>query len=105
MTHGRTVVCANAGDSRAILYNSAQDTIVELSAVHKPSDPAEQQCIQAAGGQARPPRGPPQRAPGLPQALRRPGVPSLAARPSPGRLGRAALLRGPDRGPGPGRRE
>jgi serine/threonine protein phosphatase PrpC len=51
MTWGRTVACANAGDSRAILYNSDKDTVVELSTMHKPSDPDEQQRIQAAGGQ------------------------------------------------------
>ena len=67
MTVGRAVVCANAGDSRAILYNSVGDSIVELSALHKPSDPAEQQRIMAAGGQValpppRPPAEPPARA-------------------------------------------
>lgn len=42
------IVCANAGDSRAVL--SRNGTAVELSHDHKPNDERERQRIEAAGG-------------------------------------------------------
>jgi len=44
----REVVCANAGDSRAILCRKGKP--VELSHDHKPNDVEERQRIEAAGG-------------------------------------------------------
>lgn len=49
MIRGRTLVVANAGDSRCLL--SHQGTVVPLSFDHKPTDAAENFRIVKAGGQ------------------------------------------------------
>lgn len=46
--HGSLVVCANAGDSRAVLCRGG--TAVPLSEDHKPRNPLENRRITAAGG-------------------------------------------------------
>ena len=45
---GDRVVCANVGDSRALL--SRKKTPICLSKDHKPKDLCEQERIEAAGG-------------------------------------------------------
>lgn len=45
----KKIVCANAGDSRAVLFRNG--VVVPLSADHKPSVPAEEARIVAAGCQ------------------------------------------------------
>lgn len=46
---GEKLICANVGDSRAILVK--KNGIVELSIDQKPNDPKEQKRIEAAGGE------------------------------------------------------
>jgi len=49
LIHKGIVYCANAGDSRTILWN-AQKKVEELSTDHKPELPAEKERISKAGG-------------------------------------------------------
>lgn len=42
------IICANAGDSRAVLYRGT--TVIPLSSDHKPSNAAEKTRIEKAGG-------------------------------------------------------
>lgn len=51
VTNGQ-IFCANAGDSRAILYTTDSNTIA-LSKDHKPDVPSEKDRIHAAGGTVR----------------------------------------------------
>ena len=53
LTAGRTLFCANAGDSMAVVYSSATNTVTEMSRMHKASDPDEIRRITAAGGRVR----------------------------------------------------
>lgn len=59
LLRGRTLVCASAGDSRAIVgrFNGAWG-FVELSFDHKPCNRAEKLRIEAAGGRVEPYRDP-----------------------------------------------
>jgi serine/threonine protein phosphatase PrpC len=45
---GKQIICANLGDSRAILYSG--DKVVELSKDHRPELQAEKKRIVCAGG-------------------------------------------------------
>lgn len=49
MIHKDIIYCANAGDSRCILWENTRH-IVELSTDHKPENSIERQRIQKAGG-------------------------------------------------------
>ena len=49
---GRKLICANAGDSRAILFD--EERIIELSNDHKANLPEEYKRIKAAGGRVMP---------------------------------------------------
>ena len=53
---GRTLLCANVGDSRAILVSSDGNSwkVTELSSDHKPDDPLELTRILAQGGRVSP---------------------------------------------------
>jgi hypothetical protein len=63
LTVGRTLFCANAGDSMAVLCRSdpaaGRGAALALSRMHKASDPHEARRIRAAGGRVRPPPAPP----------------------------------------------
>ena len=50
LTVGKTLFCANTGDSMAVLYSSANNAVVELSRMHKPASPDEMARIHEAGG-------------------------------------------------------
>lgn len=61
---GVDIYCANAGDSRAVLYTSKSSNlgsglkITELSDDHKPSLPEERERIERVGGRVNPIIGP-----------------------------------------------
>jgi serine/threonine protein phosphatase PrpC len=47
---GTKVFCANAGDTRAVLYRSKKTGVTALSEDHKPSMPSELERIEGVGG-------------------------------------------------------
>lgn len=57
MSHEKKLICANVGDSRAVLYRLVDETQLEfipMSRDQKPSDPAERQRVIAHGGKVHP---------------------------------------------------
>lgn len=57
MSHEKKLICANVGDSRAVLYRLVDESQLEfipMSRDQKPSDPAERQRIIAHGGKVHP---------------------------------------------------
>lgn len=57
MSHQKKLICANVGDSRAVLYRVVDESQLEfipMSRDQKPSDPTERQRIIAHGGKVHP---------------------------------------------------
>lgn len=57
MSHQKKLICANVGDSRAVLYRVVDEMQLEfipMSRDQKPSDPTERQRIIAHGGKVHP---------------------------------------------------
>lgn len=59
MAHNKKLICANVGDSRAVLYRMPADEkapieFIPMSIDQKPSDPVERQRILSHGGKIHP---------------------------------------------------